>query len=119
MPLQQRPVHETTFSESLAVLRDPIPVPARDAESPFCTKAGRDAETLKTFHGCTSPLAAIARAQFLDNLLCHLINNVIPLPNCERDNRQRRICRRAGCELAAVRNKQVFAVVSLSRMALS
>ena len=52
--------------------------------------------------------------QFLDILLCHLVSDVIRLPNCECDNRQRRICRRAGCELTAVRNKQVFDIVSLT-----
>ena len=40
--------------------------------------------------------------QVLDILLRHLISDVIRLPNCERYNRQCRICRRAGCELAAV-----------------
>ena len=41
----------------------------------------------------------------------YLSGDVIRLPNCERDNRQRRICRRAGCELATVRKKQGFDVV--------
>ena len=52
--------------------------------------------------------------QVLDILLRHLVSDVIRLPNCERYNRQCRICRRSGSELAAVRNKQVFDVVSLT-----
>ena len=40
--------------------------------------------------------------QVLDILLRHLVSDIIRLPNCERYNRQCRICRRAGCELAAV-----------------
>ena len=50
----------------------------------------------------------------LNILLGHLVSDVIRLPNCERYNRQCRICRRAGCELAAVRDKEVFDVVSLT-----
>ena len=52
--------------------------------------------------------------QFLDILLCYLVSYVIRLPNCECDNRQRWICRRARRELTAVRNKQVFDIVRLT-----
>jgi hypothetical protein len=41
----------------------------------------------------------------LDILLRHLVSDVFRLPNCERNDSQCRICRRSGCELAAVRNK--------------
>ena len=56
---------------------------------------------------------AILRAQVLDILLRHLVSNVIGLTNRERDDCQGRIFCCAGCELAAVRNEQVFDIMSL------
>jgi len=41
-------------------------------------------------------------ALVLEILFGHLVSDVIRLPDGKCDNRQRRISRRAGCELAAV-----------------
>jgi len=70
------------------VLKGESPSKIRDRQSPNFVQ--RDSYTL------------LLMAKILDILLRYLISNVIRLPNCERDNRQCRICCRAGCELTAV-----------------
>src|SRR5258706_612471 len=48
-----------------------------------------------------------------DVALVHLVGNVIRLPDRQRDDGERRILRRAGGELAAVRDEKVFHVMGL------
>ena len=50
-------------------------------------------------------LVSFRSLKVLDILLRHLVSDVFRLPNCERNDSQCRICRRSGCELAAVLNK--------------
>lgn len=58
-----------------------------------------------------SPHAAPGGSEIL---LHDLISDVIRLPDCERNDRQRRVCRRAGGELASIGDKEVFDVVGLA-----
>ena len=58
--------------------------------------------------------AAVGIGMFLQIPLRHLISNVICLTDSESDDREGRICCRPGSELAAVRDKQVPDIVSLT-----
>ena len=84
---------------------DPKPLrPVTEYDSSGPTSRGEDwtrGESLKILRGCTSPFNAKFWTQVLDILLRPLVGDVIR----ERDNRQCRIFRRAGRELAAFRYK--------------